>query len=388
MAERNPSKQRRQAQNRAAREARKARSVAANTPVEERRPAAEDEPDDRRSRRRRARKSRDEIKAEARSVIEAEEAEAIDDDTDFDVDAGDEVEGDDDGAVDGPVDQPGAQPVAADGARRGSSPIFSARHRAAIAATTADRAPARTHAGVARATGTEHLAPRGATPARNTTSRPGTSGPAGTRKTSASATGTRKSTAVRANATTTTAKTRASSAAAPRKPARPPAKPLPPFFDRFGGNEPGGRWVLLSFATVVLASIVLNFVHIIPEVVENAKGKKVQTGEYFTIWHFGLGPGLMFLLPPILILGLFIITAKPWDRRRSWNFALALMALSTFLTQSISIYIIPIACLAWGCWKARKAALEEVGGDPQVLREVERERRVAGKEAMRARRRR
>lgn len=142
---------------------------------------------------------------------------------------------------------------------------------------------------------------------------------------------------------------------------------------------------MLSFLTVLLASIVLNFVHIVPEIVETA-GKKVQTGRSFTIWHYGLGPGLYFLLPPIVILGLFILTARPWDRRRSWNFALAILVFITFVSQSISIYLIPIACLAWGCWQARKAALEEVGGDPRVLREVERERRAAGKQALREQR--
>lgn len=381
MADRNPSKQRRQAQNRAVREARKARSEAANLPVEERRTTASEEPVDRRSRRRRTRKSREDVRAEARSVIEAEEAAAeIYDDDEF------EDEFDDDSETGEDPETPPAVTVAP-GARRGSSPVFSARHRTAVAASTAGSAPARTHVGVAAATGTEVVAERTRTPSRvanrgsSTTER----ATATAKVKASSGSGGSASARSRSNAAATRPRS-APSRPAPRQSDRRPAKPLPSFFDRFGGNEPGGRWVLLSFATVVLASIVLNFVHIIPEVVENAKGKKVQTGEYFTIWHFGLGPGLLFLLPPLVILGLFIVTAKPWDRRRSWNFALALMALSTFMTQSISIYIIPIGCLAWGCWQARKAALADVGGDPQVLREVERERRIAARDARRARR--
>ncbi len=141
---------------------------------------------------------------------------------------------------------------------------------------------------------------------------------------------------------------------------------------------------MLSFLTILLASIVLNFVHIVPEV--NSKGKAVKDGAKYTIWHSGLGPGLYFLLPPIVIVGLFILTARPSNRRRSWNMALLCLVFITFITGSISIYIVPVACLAWGCWQARKAALEEVGGDPRVLREVERERRVAEREAARARR--
>ncbi len=143
---------------------------------------------------------------------------------------------------------------------------------------------------------------------------------------------------------------------------------------------------MLSFLTVLLASIVLNFIHIVPEMAKNAKGKQVATGRHFTIWHYGIGPGLYFLLPPIVILGLFIVTARPANRRRSWNWALLSLAFLTFVTNSIAVYIIPIGCLAWGCWQARKAALAEVGGDPRVLREVERERRVAEREALRERR--
>lgn len=108
----------------------------------------------------------------------------------------------------------------------------------------------------------------------------------------------------------------------------------------------------------------------------------------FTIWHYGVGPGLYVLAPPILILGLFILTARPSNRRRSWTIALLCLVFITYLTGSISIYIIPIALLGWGCWQARKAALAEVGGDPRVLREVERERRLAEREALRNRRKR
>lgn len=253
---------------------------------------------------------------------------------------------------------------------------------------TADAAPARTHPGVVEATGVAAVAPR--VGVRRPNGRAQRRTPA-----TAKADGARtEAIDVEADTSDGTSARRADkapqhseAAARPRPgPTRAPAKPLPGFLDRFGGNEPGGRWVMVSFATLLIASIVLNFVHIVPEVVENAKGKKVQTGTHFTIWHYGVGPGLYFLVPPILIMGLFIITARPWDRRRSWNIALACLVFITFITQSISIYVIPIAALAWGCWQARKAALDEVGGDPRVLREVERERRIAGKEAMRQQR--
>lgn len=209
---------------------------------------------------------------------------------------------------------------------------------------------------------------------------------------------------------------------------------------------------MMSFAMVLMASVVINFVHIVPppagsvtlrdgsdsvqiadasviakdgavqivaggddridvpvdgkvthgglkvdekgEVGDGKSALEVKVGdgdvaiskntEMFTIWHFGFGPGLYFLLPPIVILGLFILTARPWDRRRSWNIALGCLVFITFITQSISIYIVPIGALAWGCWQARKDALAEVDGDPRVLREVERERRLAGREALRA----
>lgn len=374
VADRNPSKQRRQAQNRAAREARKARSEAANTPVEDRRVVEEPKADrKRRSRRERAKVSREEVEEQARAVIEAS---AVED------------EGFDRGSL--PEPEPTAEPVAA---RRGSSSVFSARHRAAVADATAGRAPARTHHGVVEATGVVGVAP-----APVTRSSTGSGGSGGSVRKASRNDSTRSAAATRSSGSSSAKASRSRPGAGASRPAargtsakrnssRPPAKPLPPFLDRFGGNEPGGRWVMLSFATVLIASIVVNFVHIVPEIVETG-GKKVQTGKYFTIWHYGIGPGLYFLLPPIVILGLFIFTARPWDRRRSWNFALALLVFITFVSQSISIFMVPIALLGWGCWQARKAALEEVGGDPRVLREVERERRAAGKEALREQRRR
>lgn len=228
---------------------------------------------------------------------------------------------------------------------------------------------------------------------------------------------------------------------------------MPAWLDRFGGNEPGGRWIMMSFAMVLMATVIINFVHIVPpppgsvtlsdgsdsvsfsdarvvqegdtvrivtgddagidvpvqgkmthpdleigddgeigddktaiEVTVNTNGNVVvaENTQMYKIWHYGLGPGLYFLLPPVVILGLFILTARPWDRRRSWNIALGCLVFVTFITNSISIYIVPIGALAWGCWQARKAALAEVDGDPRVLREVERERRMAGREALRA----
>lgn len=373
---RKTSKQRRQAQNRAIREARAARSRAANTPVTERRVTAEEPtPKERRSRRRRrSRKSAEQVSAEARTIVEASGQEDVDDlDDEAAAEDTDEVEP----AMVAPV-------------RRRSSAVFSPEHRAAVGAATADRAPARTHAGVLAATGVDELvagtaSAGAATPARAArSSSSGSSAPS--RRTGASE---RTGTSGRNGAARGPADRKAPTPSDPtayRPRPTSSARPLPAFLDRFGGNEPGGRWVMLSFVTILVASVVVNFVDIVPEIVTDASGEQVQTGNYLSIWHYGIGPGLVFLLPPILVMAIFIFTARPWDRRRSWNYALALLAFSTFITQSISIYIIPIGLLAWGCWQARKAALAEVGGDPRVLREVERERRIQAREALRARR--
>lgn len=175
-----------------------------------------------------------------------------------------------------------------------------------------------------------------------------------------------------------------STAAVPRQ--APPGRPLPPWLDRFGGNEPGGRWVITSFLTILLASVVLSFAKIVPEQIKK-NGKFVATGKKFSIWHFGAMQGLVYLLPPILVVGLSIVLARPGNRRRNWNMALLLLVLVAFMLGAIPIFIVSIGCLAWGCWMARKAALAEVGGDPVALRELERERRLADRAAMRQARR-
>lgn len=365
------------------------------------------------------------------------------------------LEGADDGADGGDVSS-GVDPVVVPPARRGASPVFSPRHREAVAEATAGRAPARTHDGVAEATGVAvgrpGGGPKGGPKSSNVPgrSRAGSSTRTDRKRPSSAATGSPRSTT--SSRTTPSTDRRSSSGAAARTSNRPPPRPMPAWLDRFGGNEPGGRWVMMSFAMVLMASVVINFVHIVPppagsvtlrdgsdsvqiadasviakdgavqivaggddridvpvdgkvthgglkvdekgEVGDGKSALEVKVGdgdvaiskntEMFTIWHFGFGPGLYFLLPPIVILGLFILTARPWDRRRSWNIALGCLVFITFITQSISIYIVPIGALAWGCWQARKDALAEVDGDPRVLREVERERRLAGREALRA----
>ncbi len=362
MADRNPSKARRQAQNRAAREARIARAEAANTPVEERAFFGEAvvEPDTRSSRKKRRDAS---IKEKAREVIEAD---AIDDD-DFGVDDDEDTEVAEQLEV--------ARSIATGASRKGSSPIFSARHRAQFASTTQLQAPARTHGGVALVTGVPHLAPS-ATPSSRTAR------PVATSKNQSAAS--RPTTGNKGPKSETSA--RAATSAKPRQtvvPSQPTGRQMPQWLNRFGGNDPGGKWVMYSFVALLLASVVVNFVHILPEVAVNAKGKQVRTGRMFTIWHYGVGPGLYLLLPPILLLGLFILTSRPSNRRRSWNIALMCLVFITYVSGSIVIYFLPILLLGVGCWFARKAALDEVGGDPRVLREVEKERRVTEREALR-----
>lgn len=327
VAERNVSKKRRQAQNRAERAERSARAAAAQTAADERRAERPPDPVERRQPRKR---DRDSTSSEASAES---------------------------------TEYPAEVPTPAVTATRRGSAVFSARHRNAIAASGTGR-PARTHRGVAHATGTE-------APTVVATTR--VSAPA------------EKSGAKSAPSSRTT--TRASSEATrPIAPQRP-AKPLPPWLDRFGGNEPGGRWVMISFLSILLASVVLSFAKIVPEYVEK-KGKMVMTGQKFTIWHFGAVRGLVYLLPPILVVGLSILVARPGYRRRSWNMALLLLVVVATMLQAIPIFIISIACLGWGCWQARKAALATVGGDPGALRNLERERRLADRDAMRSGRKR
>lgn len=339
VAERNVSKKRRQAQNRAERAEREARAVAAKTAAEERR--AERAPDP-------VEPSRASRRRESGPIVS--------------------------GAID---DEPVAPVVLAPQApatRRGRSPVFSARHRKVVEVESPTGRPARTHEGVAFATGTElaAVAPR----ARQATTAPPTAATTRRSESGATASTTKKSGSTQPRS----GNSRAAAAAAPRP--APSGRPLPPWLDRFGGNEPGGRWVITSFLTILLASGVLSFAKIVPEQIKK-NGKFVSTGKKFSIWHFGAMQGLVYLLPPILVVGLSIVLARPGNRRRNWNMALLLLVVVAWMLQAIPIFLVSIACLAWGCWLARKAALAEVGGDPAALRALERERRMADRAAMR-----
>ena len=150
---------------------------------------------------------------------------------------------------------------------------------------------------------------------------------------------------------------------------------MPHWLDRFGANEPGGRWVLLSFVMVLVASAVVSVSKLVP-LTKTVKGKQVVIG-HVTIWHSGLAAGLVYLLPPIIVVGLAIVLARPPERRRTWNWSLIAIVVLGVTNSGIVIYAVTIGCLAWGCWLARKAALAEVGGDPRALRAQSLERRRA-----------
>ena len=339
VAERNESKKRRQAQNRAERAERAARAAAAKTAAEERR--AERAPDPVESR---------------RATRQANQSPIVE------------------GAIDDEPVAP-AEPVAqGPSTRRTRSAVFSARHRKVVEAASPSGRPARTHRDVAIATGTDlAAAPAVRRPAAASSTVADTAGAGGSGGAATVATTQRP-------ATSRSARSRPA-ATAPRRTA--PGRPLPPWLDRFGGNEPGGRWVITSFLTILLASVVLSFAKIVPEQIKK-NGKFVSTGKKFSIWHFGAMQGLVYLLPPILVVGLSIVLARPGNRRRNWNMALLLLVVVAFMLGAIPIFIVSIACLAWGCWQARKAALDEVGGDPAALRALERERRMEDRAAMRA----
>jgi hypothetical protein len=341
VAERNESKKRRQAQNRAERAERAARAAAAKTAAEERR--AERAPDPVESR---------------RASRRANESPIVS------------------GSIDDEPIVPADPAPQAPASRRSRSAVFSARHRNEVAAANASGRPARTHREVAIATGTELVA-------ASVVRQPATasSAVAATTANDRRAGSTRTATATQRSGAARPAKARPVTTTAPRQ--VPPGRPLPAWLDRFGGNEPGGRWVIMSFLTILLASAVLSLVKIVPEQIKK-NGKFVATGRKVTIWHFGTMQGLVYLLPPILVVGLSIVLARPGNRRRNWNMALLLLVFVAFMLGAIPIFIVSIACLAWGCWLARKAALAEVGGDPAALRMLERERRLEDRAAMRA----
>lgn len=118
--------------------------------------------------------------------------------------------------------------------------------------------------------------------------------------------------------------------------------------------------MLLSFASVLLASVWLCFVHIVPDPAANPKDKTAASKGVYTIWHLGFLKGLVYLLPPIIVVGLSIVLGARSDRRRHWNTASVLLILMTYLLGSLQLFLVSILCLGWGCWQARKAAARRV----------------------------
>ena len=133
--------------------------------------------------------------------------------------------------------------------------------------------------------------------------------------------------------------------------------------------------MLLSFVFVLLGSVALSFVKIVPEQIKTANGKFKTTGVKYTIWHFGFAQGIVYLLPPILAVLLAIVLARSPERRRTWNWGLFALFLLAVMGGGKTIYAAAIASLGWGCWIARKAALDAVGGDARLLRQQSLERR-------------
>lgn len=133
--------------------------------------------------------------------------------------------------------------------------------------------------------------------------------------------------------------------------------------------------MLLSFVFVLIATVVVSVAKVIPErIVKN--GKSVTTSNNLSVWQFGWKQGLAYVLPPVVVVILTILLARKPDRRRTWNFGLMALVMLVVLSGAVYLYIFAIGSLAWGCWQARKAALDEVGGDPKLLRERNRELRL------------
>ncbi len=133
--------------------------------------------------------------------------------------------------------------AAADEGTKAAKPgsIFS---RGRSAATGGAR-PARTAAGVAKATGTS------SSPAR----------PSRAAATKATPPGRKGSSTAKAPAKAAATGDTAAPAAAKR-----PSRPLPPWLDRFGGNEPGGKWIVFSFIAAVVASLTMVFAKVVTDV--------------------------------------------------------------------------------------------------------------------------
>jgi len=258
-----------------------------------------------------------------------------------------------------------ASPAAADDGTKAAKPgsIFS-RGRSA---STGGARPARTAAGVAKATGTSSSPSRPSRAAATKATPPGRKG---------------------SSAAKTPAKASASDdTPAPAATARP-SRPLPPWLDRFGGNEPGGKWIVFSFIASVVASLTMVFAKVVTDV-DTKTGKvlqirdphthKLHNAPPVTAFQHGLARGFATVLPIPLVIGFTLLLSKPPAHRRTWYFGLVAIFLLVFLAGGSQLYLPAVACFGVGCWQARKAALLEAGGDPKVMKEQERALRASGR---------
>ena len=236
-------------------------------------------------------------------------------------------------------------------------------------AATGGAGPARTAAGVAKATGTSSSPARPSRAAATKATPPGRKG-SSTAKTPAKA------------AATGDAATPAAAAA------KRPSRPLPPWLDRFGGNEPGGKWIVFSFIASVVASLTMVFARVVTDVntktgkvlqIRDPHTHKLHNAPPVTAFQHGLARGFAMVLPIPLVIGFTLLLSKPPAHRRTWYFGLVAIFLLVFLAGGSQLYLPAVACFGVGCWQARKAALLEAGGDPKVMKEQERALRSAGR---------
>jgi hypothetical protein len=261
-----------------------------------------------------------------------------------------------------------ATAAADEGTKAGKSGSIFSRGR--TASTSSGARPARTAAGVARATGT-------ASPARPSRAAATKATPPGRKNGSTNSKASPKA----------GADDGADRSAKPRASGRP-SKPLPPWLDRFGGNEPGGRWIVFSFIAAVVASLTMSFAKVMTDVnsktgkalqVRDPVTHKLHNAPPVTAFQHGAAQGLATVLPVPLVIGFTLLLSRPPNHRRTWYFGLAALFLLIVLAGGSPLYLPAIGIYGFGCWQARKAALLEAGGDPKVLKEQDRAARSAGR---------
>lgn len=129
--------------------------------------------------------------------------------------------------------------------------------------------------------------------------------------------------------------------------------------------------VIFAFVLTLLASISACFMDVVAFTEINPETGKQEVTKSVTALHWGIGRGLAIVGPAPVAVGLAILLARPPNRRRTWYFGAAALFLVTM--TSGFLYLAALGVMIWGCWQARKAALDEVGGDPKALRERDRE---------------